>query len=1599
MVPSFFSLFGPRRDERPDESDTPLAPDRPARPPTGAPAPRLDTPESVSDEEGVVDQVPDAPTTPDAPPDPDAPPAPGADPEAHVDDSDAPDEADDETVEPDSARAEAGDGPATELPPADEAARTRAVHAAADAWRDELLALGSASTLADIGLLGGAVLDLSHAHPSGLASLYAGRRTQLRNIVREPSNLERARHSARIVQVAATELTHRFGIAPTFLAVGVATWHLPAGRALPGLSSGDHLPPRGGDATALATQLTMADLTPHLAAELNGAGPREGGDGTDAQGRPLGASGDDRSTLRVPVLLRPVRLLPRDGSGDVDLQLEPSVEINPVLVSALREAGIDVDLTAIAGVSFAGAGFAPREALATLRDLGTAALPGFELHDAIVVGTFLDPGQVLLDDLASVRFRLPDSDVLAAIAGDEHAARTLLGAELPAVVPGDRAPEEERGVGDLDAHDHHVLDTVAAGHDVFIDAPVGSHPDRLVAALLADAAQAGRRTLYLPSTKRVGRAVLDRLTAVGLEDVALQIESDPGWQARAATQLRRSVAAREVDLDDDALTARRDEWQDVRGRLARYIDHLHAVREPWGVSVHEAMQQLARLSASTPPPLTSVRLAGDVLIALRDEAGADVKARLRSAALLGAFSVGAEDTPWYGARVTDEEEAAAALERARRLAAETLPRLLAQVANAARETGLREADNLASWAEHLHLLDDVAGSLDVFVPQIYERPVDRLVVATAPRAWRREHGEQMGSTERRELRRTALELVRPGRSVGDVHAELLEVHAQQATWRTHAPEGGWPRLPQDLAAMRATERAVRADLDALAGVLARRDEPLTTMPLTELRELMSSLAEDEEALGDVPGRAATVADLRERGLDVLLDDLAARTVAPAMVGPEFDQAWWSSVFQEMVSADPTLAGYDGPALDALVDRFRELDAARCASLAGPVRHRVVTRLREAVYADTDSAASLYHSLGSDGGGHLRQTFATWSRLCWDLRPVRAIAPMLVPQLLSAQTDVDLLVLDHPRRLATAQIAGAIGRAAQVVVVADARAGLTGAAADLGAVLPHVTLPTTRTDVAPDVMGFLAARGYGDVATVVPAPPSGPRVRLDVVTGEGTTGTPAPGADGVEAPPAEVEHVAALVARHAAERPEDSLGVVALTERHAVAIRGALRRLAREDDALHRFLTAERHENVVAISAQDAAGLSRDRIVLSVGFGKTVHGRVLHQFGPVSEPGGRATLIEALAAARHELVVVSCLAPGDIRSERVQAPGPQLLADLLELAHGGSLLDPPERGSTEQLPLAFDAQGRFDPDRGASLTGDQLLIDLSERLWDAGLRVVPRYGSGCAGADEGGGSERGPGEGTGAIALAVGPAASADELSVALVTDDAAYVAEPSLRTRDRHRVETLERRGWAVRRVFSAALFLDQQEQVERVVELDRRVREARTAEGGRALRLALAAESARTDPTTRPASDADLGAAAEADAATASALPPAQAGVEQAPRRGGEQDPASPPASAANGARRRSGAARPASEDVVRRRPQRPQPLPRGQRPDVPQGLGLVNYTDAQLVQMVRWIAADGLPRTEGQLVTELRAHLSIRDTGNAARAVLARAARQGRA
>jgi len=627
--------------------------------------------------------------------------------------------------------------------------------------------------------------------------------------------------------------------------------------------------------------------------------------------------------------------------------------------------------------------------------------------------------------------------------------------------------------------------------------------------------------------------------------------------------------------------------------------------------------------------------------------------------------------------------------------------------------------------------------------------------------------------------------------------------------------------------------------------------------------------------------------------------------------------------------------------------------------------------------------------------------------CW------ALSPLTVPEVLAPGQTFDVVVVDEASQLSAAEAVPALSRARQVVVVGDDRQlrparwtvavepdgsepeSQPGEGADslldmLAPVLPVARLRTHYRALDEALVAFANEHLYDGGLLTVPAagaPASAgdesggsAAVRLDLVQG---TGVLAPGADAVESTDAEVARVVELVLKHARTRPRESLGVVTLGHRHADNVREALRLALAEAPelavALDRGRASGVPEPLLIKSVDEAQGDTRDAVLLTVGFGRTPHGRVLHRFGPLSEPGGERRLAVATTRARRRMTVVASFGPEDLDPARLSGEGPRLLRELLAYAaaggpavaagsepsasHGSAAGGGPANGATsdgrgfDQADSEDAASDGSAADRSAldGAASDRTASDREVAERDAAERAVSEQAASGRAAAEQSASNRAQAlaaaervaaddgalesdapdallrdladrlraeglrvvERYGASAVPVDLAVGEDggPLLIAVEGDGPAYAATTSTRDRDRLRVQHLERLGWTHLRLWSTDVFRDPAREVARVVAVVR-------AAAGRERRRRAGALLPDVSGWQNVRWDLDR--------------PPVPARAQQGVRS--------------------------------------------GIRPAVRPGLPVEAYTDAELDAVVAWIRADTLSRSSEQVAALARQYLGFR-------------------
>ncbi len=172
-----------------------------------------------------------------------------------------------------------------------------------------------------------------------------------------------------------------------------------------------------------------------------------------------------------------------------------------------------------------------------------------------------------------------------------------------------------------------------------------------------------------------------------------------------------------------------------------------------------------------------------------------------------------------------------------------------------------------------------------------------------------------------------------------------------------------------------------------------------------------------------------------------------------------------------------------------------------------------------------------------------------------------------------------------------------------------------------------------------------------------------RGSLSVDYVEGGTGAPDPVTGAVESPDAEVQRVVTLVVEHAVNRGSESLMVVTASAKHAERVRAAVEAAFAGRSDVADFVSRDTAEPLAVLTLEESVAESRDRVIFSLGFGLTKHGRVLSDFGDLSTPDGERLLTVGMTRARRSMVIVSSIRPSAFDDGRLEHGAATLMSIL------------------------------------------------------------------------------------------------------------------------------------------------------------------------------------------------------------------------------------------------------------------------------------------------------------------------------------------------
>lgn len=907
-----------------------------------------------------------------------------------------------------------------------------------NSWREQYKSQLAPSPLEDITKLS-AQLELTHAHPSGIAQLFASGKVTLQALFRDSGMLRAAGRRLDRVFEDRDNKAHENGVSELSLVVGVASW---SGNHVPVLTYPVRVIRDSGKDETYATIYFSGNVRLNHALVLR------------LQERGVNLSEDALF----------------DGANYESGTPETSAVFDAICASA-RSVFPDFDIE--------------RDiVLGCFTDSGSRFLAeSAQILQALKVGNV---GNTMID----------------AVAGDERALKELAANDRQEYSPLDVDPHGEYEVGDVDNVVRYASGLAANGVSLALDVDAGSDSASIAAAISSRCVLAGKSILYVPNVMEQQRRFRHALSANEISSLALDVSDSHlakhvDSQLIAAVGARQSVASSRFEQVCDELVGVKTRLNRYLGDL-HGVDERWGVSAYQTMQNLAAIAMLpthpcthVRLDVAAARSLSGHLDEWAQKLHQADELG-EFTIKPEDTPWFGASLFNENEAVAVYQRVVDV--LLKLLPAAREHVKSTVQNCGFPVPATAREWG-RQVTVLKNLRRVLDVFQadiferDLSAMIEASKPKAVRKRE-----GTVMGFWeRRRHIK-----EARSLLRVGAKVD----DLHEALKIVAQQAAQWRTFVPHGGWPVLPpKLDEIVSTQELLDRNLVA-LDAVLST-TRLGADLENVEFTKLDERLQALHDNRASLDTLPGRCVIERDLRGVGLEDLVCDLRRRNVTGSALDGELHLAWWTTVFEDIVNSSAIISNQDGSAMQDASDRFVQVDTEHVRSVGPMVQQETLKRLCELLFARSQEANQLHTTLASNSSGvTFTKLMNSHADLLLAAKPIMVAMPSTLTMMTEFKPIVDIVILDSVEHLSNIELLSILARARQVVVIAHKNTVSSQSVNDLISVLPSVHVKSRATRRSLRLANFLENHGYGSLRHDVPVDRMQGKVKLHQVEASG-----------------------------------------------------------------------------------------------------------------------------------------------------------------------------------------------------------------------------------------------------------------------------------------------------------------------------------------------------------------------------------------------------------------------------------------------------------------------------------------------------------------
>ncbi|MBE0295995.1 helicase [Gardnerella vaginalis] len=907
-----------------------------------------------------------------------------------------------------------------------------------NSWREQYKSQLAPSPLEDITKLS-AQLELTHAHPSGIAQLFASGKVTLQALFRDSGMLRAAGRRLDRVFEDRDNKAHENGVSELSLVVGVASW---SGNHVPVLTYPVRVIRDSGKDETYATIYFSGNVRLNHALVLR------------LQERGVNLSEDALF----------------DGANYESGTPETSAVFDAICASA-RSVFPDFDIE--------------RDiVLGCFTDSGSRFLAeSAQILQALKVGNV---GNTMID----------------AVAGDERALKELAANDRQEYSPLDVDPHCEYEVGDVDNVVRYASGLAANGVSLALDVDAGSDSASIAAAISSRCVLAGKSILYVPNVMEQQRRFRHALSANEISSLALDVSDSHlakhvDSQLIAAVGARQSVASSRFEQVCDELVGVKTRLNRYLGDL-HGVDERWGVSAYQTMQNLAAIAMLpthpcthVRLDVAAARSLSGHLDEWAQKLHQADELG-EFTIKPEDTPWFGASLFNENEAVAVYQRVVDV--LLKLLPAAREHVKSTVQNCGFPVPATAREWG-RQVTVLKNLRRVLDVFQadiferDLSAMIEASKPKAVRKRE-----GTVMGFWeRRRHIK-----EARSLLRVGAKVD----DLHEALKIVAQQAAQWRTFVPHGGWPVLPpKLDEIVSTQELLDRNLVA-LDAVLST-TRLGADLENVEFTKLDERLQALHDDRASLDTLPGRCVIERDLRGVGLEDLVCDLRRRNVTGSALDGELHLAWWTTVFEDIVNSSAIISNQDGSAMQDASGRFVQVDTEHVRSVGPMVQQETLKRLCELLFSRSQEANQLHTTLASNSSGvTFTKLMNSHADLLLAAKPIMVAMPSTLTMMTEFKPIVDIVILDSVEHLSNIELLSILARARQVVVIAHKNTVSSQSVNDLISVLPSVHVKSRATRRSLRLANFLENHGYGSLRHDVPVDRMQGKVKLHQVEASG-----------------------------------------------------------------------------------------------------------------------------------------------------------------------------------------------------------------------------------------------------------------------------------------------------------------------------------------------------------------------------------------------------------------------------------------------------------------------------------------------------------------